>query len=195
MVCLTKICGRIFSFMAETHLTRHPTLFIIPIVGWGIWFTKIIQNQLWFSSSAASTTLALVNNFPIVIKKLYGSSHTYEDLTVKYYIERKLAQHEDQVTVQRQYEGAFMIIATWVLTLSTFGLVYMELFKFDQLPYTWAQIWSIISGAIAGVNMVQSIILRTTLSRLVKRQRRKFERMFRDSKSSTSLVTIELVNV
>lgn len=178
---MTNFSDKFFSVIncvVNIHLKKIPLLFSLPIIGWTLWFTKHVTDHTWFAVSSGVSTLAMVNNFPIVIRKLYGASHTYDDLTVKYYIERKLADHEDQIIVQKQYEGAFIIIATWVLSLSTFGLVYLQLFKFDELPYTWAQIWSILSGAVAGVNMCQGLILKTTLNLLVKKQRRKFDAMY-----------------
>lgn len=175
---LTNLTQKVFTFLVDIHTKKHPLLFIFPIVGWTMWFIKYIKSQLWFSGSIGLSVLAIVNNFPLVIKKLYGSSHTYEDLTVKYYIERKLINADDQYKVQREYQGAFMIVATWVLSLSSFILVELKLFKFDELPYTWAQIWSILSGAIAGINMCQNLILRTTLGILVKKQRSKFDRIY-----------------
>lgn len=178
MGVLANLTQRVFKTLVNIHTAKHPFLFIFPIVGWAMWFTKYIKSQVWFSASIGTSVLAIVNNCPIVVKKLYGSSHTYEDLTVKHYIERKLVDAEDQRKVQREYEGVFMIVATWVLSLSSFLLVHLRLFKFDELPYTWAQIWSILSGAIAGVNMCQNLILRTTLSLLVKNQRTKFERIY-----------------
>jgi hypothetical protein len=164
---------QIVNFHAQTHRP----LFVLPVALWVFWFTHLVRHDLWFATCTGVTVGVMIHNFPVVVRKMYGVSHTYDDLNLKSYIERKLIDEDARFMVQKQYEDAFIVVATWVLSLASFSLVYMELFKFDNLPYSWGQIWSILSGAVAGVNMVQSWILSLVLGLLVRKQRTLFSRM------------------
>jgi hypothetical protein len=154
-------------------------LVVFPVAFWLVWFLHGIEHDAWFSWAIASTVFVIVQRFPLIVRRMYVQSHSYEDFNIKWYLERKLVDESARCIVQQRYEAAFMVVATWVISGSSGLLVYWELFSFQAMPYTGAQIWSLVSGAIAGVNMVQGLILRCILTALIRQQRAQFEKKWR----------------
>jgi hypothetical protein len=150
-------------------------LFIFPPVGWLIWFFRVETDDFWFPFSMGITIFTILQNYPAIIKNLYGKPYYYDDLLLHNYLKRKLVVQNDQIIVRKLYEQCFVIIATWVISFSTFGLLFYKLFQFKGLLYTKAQIWSLLAGSVAGIDMTQGTLCKFALRILIERQRKRFE--------------------
>jgi len=150
-------------------------LFIFPPICWLLWFLRVETDEFWFPFAMGVTVFTILQNYPAFIKNLYGKPYYYDDLLLHTYLKRKLVVREDQIVVRKLYEQCFVIIATWVIAGSTFGLLFYNLFRFEGLPYTEAQIWSLLAGSAAGIDMTQGTLCKLVLRVLIHRQRQRFE--------------------
>jgi len=115
----------------------------------------------------SSTIFSILQTNSFIIKKIYGKPDSFDN----FYIKKKITEKTDKYIIETRFQKLFIIIAFFVITLSTFGFIYFQLFDFSKSQNTPAQIFILLFGALASIHNIQHILCSYVLSMLIKYQK------------------------
>jgi hypothetical protein len=115
----------------------------------------------------SSSIFSILQTNSYVIKYIYGKPDTYDSL----YVKKKITEKTDIYVIERRFQKLFIIIAIVVITFSTFGFIYFQLFDFTETKATPAQIFVMLFSALLSIDSIQRVICSYALSILIKHQR------------------------
>jgi len=159
--------------MCESSYCCHPyrwmallLLLVLWFAGY-IWIGPCIE---WLSTGAGLSTFFLLWNNPWVIQLLYQRPLYYEDLYICTLLQGQDIDDAGSQVLRRKFEQYFVIIATFLISLSTFGVLYFKLFRLHG-NYNKAQVASLAAATLSGVNMIQKTLCKIMLSIIVRKHR------------------------
>ena len=142
-------------------------LLMLPSPFWILWFLYEQNNQLYFALSVTLSVFVILQTNPYIIKLIYGKPEHFDNL----YIKKNIVEKCDKYIVEKRFQKLFIIIAIIVITFSTFGFIFFQLFDFEQSKNTPAQIFVILFSAITSIDNIQRILCNYMLSILIKHQK------------------------
>ena len=145
----------------------HYIVYIIPIPFWISWAMNYNPERFFFAMALSSTIFSILQTNSFIIKKIYGKPDSFDN----FYIKKKITEKTDKYIIETRFQKLFIIIAFFVITLSTFGFIYFQLFDFSKSQNTPAQIFILLFGALASIHNIQHILCSYVLSMLIKYQK------------------------
>jgi hypothetical protein len=147
-------------------VTPHHIILLISIPFWCVWGTTTYHPQLFFSLSMSSSIFSILQTNSYCIKYIYGKPDTFDSL----YVKKKITERIDMYVIEKRFQKLFIIIAIVVITFSTFGFIYFQLFNFNKTT-TPAQIFVMLFSALLSIDSIQRVICSYSLYMLIKHQR------------------------
>ena len=148
-------------------VSPHYYILLLPIPFWVVWGVNINNSQLFFSLSISSTIFSTLQTNSYIIKYIYSKPETFDNL----YLKKKFSEKTDKFIIEKRFQKLFIIIAIFVITISTFGFIYFQLFDFREARNTPAQIFVLIFGAFLSIENIQRALCGNILWLLIKHQR------------------------
>ena len=148
-------------------VSPHYYILLLPIPFWIVWGVNVTNSQLFFSLSMSSTVFSILQTNSYIIKYIYGKQETFDNL----YLKKKITEKTDKFIIEKRFQKLFIIIAIFVITISTFGFIYFQLFDFREAKNTPAQIFVLIFGALLSIENIQRVLCSNILWLLIKHQR------------------------
>jgi hypothetical protein len=131
-----------------------------------------VRAPLWFSWSCGFSTFTVLQNYPQIVRMRFARKAEFDDLAVHGYLLVKLPYNADREAVEAKFKKLFVLLSIYLMSLSAFSMVHFQLFKVHQLPYSGAQLFSLLSASISGISMIQNLLCSAALSWLIKQQKR-----------------------
>jgi len=148
-------------------VSPHYCILLIPIPFWIVWGVNVTNSQLFFSLSMSLSVFSILQTNSYIIKYIYGKQETFDNL----YLKKKITEKIDKFIIEKRFQKLFIIIAIFVITISTFGFIYFQLFDFREAKNTPAQIFVLIFGALLSIENIQRVLCNNILWLLIKHQR------------------------
>ena len=148
-------------------VSPHYCILLIPIPFWIVWGVNVTNSQLFFSLSMSLSVFSILQTNSYIIKYIYGKQETFDNL----YLKKKITEKIDKFIIEKRFQKLFIIIAIFVITISTFGFIYFQLFDFREAKNTPAQIFVLIFGDLLSIENIQRVLCNNILWLLIKHQR------------------------